>query len=260
MAQVITVTNQKGGVGKTTTASALICGLHQRGASVLGIDLDPQGNLCFSLGQEIGVGYTTYDILTHKHSIYEAISHTRYGDVVPSDVMLSAAEVEFTAPRREFMLKEQIQLIEDRYDFIIIDTPPSLNLLTINAYVASTGLIIPMGPEILSLVGVSQLRDTFETIQKSYNPDLKVLGILMNKYNHRLRLHREVLEMAEEVARQLGTQVFPTKIRSSVDVAAAPAHGQSILTFKPQSNPAMDLRKLIDAVAGDRFPRPRRAY
>ena len=165
-----------------------------------------------------------------------------------------------TAPRREFMLKEQLQLIEDRYDFIIIDTPPSLNLLTINAYVASTGLIIPMGPEILSLVGISQLRDTFETIQRSYNPDLKVLGILMNKYNHRLRLHREVLEMAEEVARQLGTQVFPTKIRSSVDVAAAPAHGQSILTFKPQSNPAMDLRKLIDAVAGSQFPRSKRLY
>lgn len=257
MAQIITVTNQKGGVGKTTTAAALICGLHQRGASVLGIDLDPQGNLCFSLGQEIGVGYTTYDVLTHKHSIYEAISHTSYGDVIPSDVMLSVAEVEFTAPRREFMLAEQIKLIEDRYDFIIIDTPPALNLLTINAYVASTALIIPMEPEILSLVGISQLRDTFETIQKSYNPNLKIHGILLNQYNHRLRLHREVLDMAEEIAAQLNTQVFPTKIRGSVDVAAAPAHGQSILTYRPHSNPAMDFRKLVDAVAGEQFPRPR---
>lgn len=257
MVQVITVTNQKGGVGKTTTASALITGLHQRGARVLGIDLDPQGNLGFNLGLEIGAGYTTYDMLSKSHSIYECISSTEYGDVIPSDVLLSTAEVEFTAPRREFMLSEQLQFVQDRYDFIIIDTPPALNILTVNAYVASTGLIIPMEPEILSLVGVSQLRDTYETIQASYNPNLKVLGVLMNKYNHRLRLHRDVLDMASEVAAQMGTQVFPTKIRRSVDVATAPAYGQSVLSYRPQSNPAMDLRKIVDVVAGDAFPRPR---
>lgn len=257
MTQVITITNQKGGVGKTTTAAALIVGLHQRGARVLGIDLDPQGNLGFSLGLEIGAGYTTYDVLSKKRSIYEAISTTEYGDVIPSDVLLSTAEVEFTAPRREFMLSEQLQLVQDRYDFIIIDTPPALNILTINAYVASTGLIIPMAPEILSLVGVSQLRDTYETIQRSYNPDLKVLGILMNKFNHRLRLHRDVLDMANEIAEQIGTQVFSAKVRSSIDVAAAPAYGQSVLTYSPKSNPAMDLRKIVDVVAGEKFPRPR---
>lgn len=258
MTQVITITNQKGGVGKTTTAAALIAGLSQRGARVLGIDLDPQGNLGFSLGLEIGVGYTTYDVLSRKHSIFEAISSTQYGDIIPSDVLLSTAEVEFTAPRREFMLAEQLQLVQDRYDFIIIDTPPALNILTINAYVASTGLIIPMAPEILSLVGVSQLRDTYETIQKSYNPNLKVLGILMNKFNHRLRLHRDVLDMANEIANQMGAEVFSSKVRNSIDVAAAPAYGQSVLTYSPNSNPAMDLRKIVDAVAGDAFPRPRR--
>lgn len=257
MVQVITITNQKGGVGKTTTASALITGLHQRGARVLGIDLDPQGNLGFNLGLEIGAGYTTYDVLSKSHTIFECISHTDYGDVIPSDVLLSTAEVEFTAPRREFMLAEQLQFVQDNYDFIIIDTPPALNILTINAYVASTGLIIPMEPEILSLVGVSQLRDTYETIQTSYNPNLKVLGILMNKYNHRLRLHRDVLDMANEVAAQMGTQVFPTKVRRGVDVATAPAYGQSVLSYRPQSNPAMDLRKIVDVVAGEAFPRPR---
>lgn len=257
MTQIITITNQKGGVGKTTTASALMCGLRRRGARVLGIDLDPQGNLGFTLGLEIGAGYTTYDVLSRSHSIFEAIAPTNYGDVIPSDILLSTAEVEFTAPRREFMLAEQLQLVQDRYDFVIIDTPPALNILTINAYVASTGLIIPMEPEILSLVGISQLRDTYETIQKSYNPNLKVLGILMNKYNHRLRLHRDVLDMATEVAQQMGTSVFSTKIRRSVDVATAPAHGQSILTYRPHSNPAMDYRKIVDAVAGEQFPRPR---
>ena len=257
MTQVITITNQKGGVGKTTTATALITGLHQRGARVLGVDLDPQGNLGFSLGLEIGEGYTTNDLLSRTHTVFECIAPTAYGDVIPSDVLLSTAEVSFSAPRREFMLTEQLQLVEDRYDFIIIDTPPALNILTINAYVASTGLIIPMEPEILSLVGVSQLRDTYETIQASYNPNLKVLGILLNKFNHRLRLHRDVLDMASEVAEQMGTQVFPTKIRNSVDVATAPAYGQSVLAYKPKCNSAMDFRKIVDCVAGERFPRPR---
>ena len=257
MLKIITVTNQKGGVGKTTMASALIAGLHQRGARVLGIDLDPQGNLGFHLGLEIGAGYTTHDVLSKAHTIFECISHTEHGDIIPSDVLLSTAEVEFTAPRREFMLAEQLQFVQDSYDFIIIDTPPALNLLTINAYVASTGLIIPMEPEILSLVGVSQLRDTYQTIQASYNPSLEVLGILMNKYNHRLRLHRDVLDMANEVAAQMGTRVFPTKIRRGVDVATAPAYGQSVLTYRPHSNPAMDLRKVVDLVAGEDFPRPR---
>lgn len=255
MAQVITITNQKGGVGKTTTASALIAGLHQRGAQVLGIDLDPQGNLGFTLGLEIGAGYTMYDVLTRTHSITEAISETKYGDIIPSDVLLSAAEVEFTAPRREFMLAEQIALIEDRYDFIIIDTPPALNILTINAYVCSTGLIIPMEPEILSLVGLSQLRDTYETIQASYNPSLRVLGILLNRFNRRFRLHQDVLEMAGEVAQQMNTKVFSTQIRRGVDVATAPAHGQSILTFRPGSNPSRDFDKIVDDVAGARFSR-----
>ncbi len=255
MANIITVTNQKGGVGKTTTTAALIAGLHQRNARVLGIDLDPQGNLGFNLGLEIGAGYSMYDVLTGKHTIQESISKTLYGDVIPSDVLLSAAEVEFTAPRREFMLSQQIQLIEDNYDFIIIDTPPALNILTINAYVASTGLIIPMEPEILSLVGVSQLRDTYENIKSYYNPNLRVLGILMNRFNGRFRLHQDVLDMASEVAEQMGTQVFATKIRRSVDVATAPAHGESVITFRPKSNSAKDFSDIVDIVGGKQFPR-----
>lgn len=255
--QIITVTNQKGGVGKTTVASALLCGLKQRGARVLGVDLDPQGNLGFTLGLDIGADFTVYDVLAGTHAIEDAIVPTPYGDVLASDIMLSTAEVAFTAPRREFLLSQQLSLVRDRYDFIIIDTPPSLNILTINAYVASTGLIVPMEAEVLSLVGVSQIQDTVETVRKSYNPDLKVLGILLNKYNPHLTLSREILDLAESVAQQLGSQVFPTKIRRSVDVAVAPAHGQSVLAYRPMSKPSMDLRKIVDAVAGDDFPRPR---
>lgn len=257
MTQIITVTNQKGGVGKTTTAAALVCGLHQRGASVLGIDLDPQGNLGFNLGLDIGSGNTIYDVLKGNCTIEEAIQPTEYGDVLPSDIMLSAAEVEFTVPRREFMLDEQLSSLRSRYDFIIIDTPPALNILTVNAYVASNGLIVPMEAEVLSLVGITQLQETIETVRDTFNPDLKVLGILINKFNSRLTLSRDILELAQEVAEQLGSHVFQAKIHRGVGVAMAPAHGQTVLTYQPDSRPAQDFQSIVDAVAGDRFPSPK---
>ncbi len=254
MTEIITVTNQKGGVGKTTTASALICGLHQRGARVLGVDLDPQGNLGFTLGLDIGETDTIYDVLSGRKPIESSIVSSEYGDVLPSDIMLSAAEVEFTAPRREFLLDQFLAAVRSNYDFIIIDTPPSLNILTVNAYVASTALIVPMEAEILSLVGITQLQETIETVRSTFNPQLKVLGILLNKFNPRLTLSREVLELAEEVARQLHSQVFTPKVRRGVDVAVAPAHGQSVLSYRPRSKPALDLMEVVNIVAGDRFP------
>lgn len=258
LTQIITVTNQKGGVGKTTTASALVCGLSQRGAKVLGIDLDPQGNLGFTLGADIDSGGTIFDVLKGTCPIESAIIATEYGDVLPSDIMLSAAELEFTAPRREFLLDQQLSQVRSRYDFIIIDTPPALNVLTVNAYVASDALIIPMAPEILSLLGISQILDTINTVRKYYNPDLRVLGILLNKYNMRLTLNREVLELSSEIARRLDTKVFDTKIRTSVTVAEAPAHGESVLSYAPTSNPALDFQNLLDELMGTPRPWPPR--
>lgn len=260
MAKIITVTNQKGGVGKTSITAAFIAELHRRGARVLGVDIDPQGNLGFSLGLNIEEGFSLYDVLTGKCSITEAIVHTEHGDILPTDIMLSAFASTDSAPHqsRDTMLALQLDIIKDNYDYIFIDTPPSLNILTINAYVASSGIVIPMKAEVLSLVGISQIHDTVEAIQKSSNPNLKVYGIVMNEFNPRVTSHREILEMAEELAAQMGTQVFSTKIRRSVDVANAPAHGQSVVTYRPRSNPAMDLRKLVDAVVGAAFPRAKR--
>ena len=255
MAEIITVTNQKGGVGKTTTASALICGLTQRGARVLGVDLDPQGNLGFTMGLDIGNCVTIYEVLKGTVPISRAIARTEFGDVLPSDIMLSTAELEFVSDERKFMLRNQLSRIENLYDYIIIDTPPALNILTENAYVAAQSLIIPMEAEVLSLVGITQLQETIEAVQESFNPNLKVMGILLNKYNARLTLSREILELAQEVARQLNTRVFEVKIRRGVDVAMAPAQGQCVLTYAPGSKPAMDLRRVVDAVAGERFPR-----
>jgi chromosome partitioning protein len=255
LAKIITVTNQKGGTGKTTTSSALVAGLHQRSARVLGVDLDPQGNLGFSLGLELADDSpTVHDVLNGSSGIDSAIVSTEYGDVLPSDITLSTSDMEFTAPRREFLLTQQLDLVRANYDFIIIDTPPSLNLLTINAYVASDGLIVPMEAEILSLVGITQLKETIEAVRDSFNPNLEVIGILLNKYNNRLNLSRDVLDMAEQVATQLGSQVLKPKIRRSVGVAEAPAYGQSVITYQPKSKPAHDLQQVVDLVAGPRFP------
>ena len=251
-ASVIAITNQKGGVGKTTTAAALLASLHRRGARVLGVDLDPQGSLGFSLGLDIERCLTVYEVFRGEVEPQQAIAHTDSSDILPSNILLSGAELEFNRPGREFLLKTALSKVEQNYDYIIIDTPPALNLLTVNAYVAAHSLIIPMAPEVLSLLGVSQIK---ETIEEYYNPGLRVLGILLNRFSARFNLNREVLEMASQIAAQLDTVVFETKIRSSVTAAEAPAHGQSVVDYAPSSNPARDFEALCDQVAGARFPR-----
>lgn len=248
MSTIIALTNQKGGVGKTTTSSALACGLSARGYKVLGIDLDPQGNFGFSLGLDIENCHTIYEVFKKEISVEEAIEHTEQCDLISSDIMLSTMELEFRGAGRELLLKEAISSISDNYDYIIIDTPPSLNILTVNAYVVANHLIIPMSPEILSLVGVVQIKETVENVRASFNPSLKVLGILLNKFNKRTLLAREVAEMADGIASQLNSMVFETKIRASVAVAESPAHGESILEYAPKSTSAQDYFALVDEI------------
>ena len=249
MSTIITITNQKGGVGKTTTSSALMDGLRSRGARVLGVDLDPQGSLGFCLGLDIEHCATIYDALKGSVPIREVIMHSDCGDILPSNILLSAAELEFNRPGREFLLKNCLAEVEEDYDYIIIDTPPALNVLTVNAYVAADGLVIPMAPEILSLLGVSQIRETIDTVRRCYNSRLRVLGIVLNKYNQRFTLNREVLDMAEQIAQQLDTRVFHSRIRSGVAVAEAPAYGESVLSYAPDSKVARDFRLLINEIA-----------
>lgn len=248
MAIVITITNQKGGIGKTTTASSLISGLTAKGYQVLGIDLDPQGNLGFSLGVEIEESATIYDVFKENVSPARAICRTKYGDIIPSNILLSGAEREFNRPGREFLLKHALADMQHLYDYIIIDTPPALNILTVNAYVASNALIIPMLPEILSLLGVSQLRETIEVVKEHYNRELEILGILLTKFNSHLNLTKDVLEMVEELAKQLHTRVFEAKIRQGVAVAEAPAHCQSVLDYAPKAKPALDYAALVEEI------------
>jgi chromosome partitioning protein len=247
MGKMIVITNQKGGVGKTTTASALIAGLAGKGFKTLGIDLDPQGNFGFCLGVDAETGPTIYDLMKGSKPAADIVQ-TRNGiDVIPSNILLSGAELEFSMIGRETLLKRGLAPIQDRYDYIIVDTPPALNILTVNAYTAGDALIILMIPEILSLMGISQLRETVDLVKSIYNPRIEVLGILLNKYDKRRILTRDVEDMAGVIAKELETKVFKTKIRASVAVAEFPAHeGGSLFDYAPKCNAAKDYLAFVD--------------
>ena len=256
MATIIALTNQKGGVGKTTSSSALAAGLFSfYNKKVLAIDLDPQGSMGFSLGLDIENCSTIYDVLKGQVNIKDAIQDTDYCDIITSNILLSSAELEFTSSDRDILLKRALLPVIAEYDYIIIDTPPALNVLTVNAYAASDHLIIPMAPEILSLLGVSQLKETIDSVRQSVNPNLNVLGILLTKYNPRTLLAREVKEMAENIASQIGACVFNAQIRTSVAVAEAPAHGLSIFDHAPHAKPSLDyqefIREVVDMTSSD---------
>lgn len=252
MAKVIAITNQKGGVGKTTTCCGLCGGLVKKGYKVLAIDLDPQGNLGFSLGTEAEDNFTAYDIFKGNCEITDAIIKGEVCDVIPSNILLSGVELELTGVGREYILREQLEEIKDRYDYIILDTPPALSVLTINAYTASDELVIPMLCEILSLQGIAQLKQTIFAVQRYYNKSLRVRGILLNKYNSRLMLTREVEELAAMIAEQLDTEIFKTRISASVCIAEAPAHGESVITYSPKSKATKEFVSLVDEIVGSK--------
>ncbi len=245
MAKVVVVTNQKGGVAKTTTCNALISGLSNLGFKVLGIDLDPQGSLGFSLGINIEEGYSIYEVFKGQVPVQKAIRQIDCGHFIASNILLSTAELEFNHSGREFLLSETIKSIRDLYDYIIIDTPPALNILTVNAYVCADELIIPMIPEILSLLGISQIKDTIESVKNYYNPHLHLACILLTQYNTRAALSKEVSDMTVKIAEQLNTKVAATHIRNSIAVAEAPAHGTGLLNFAPKANACLDYKKFI---------------
>ncbi|MBN7773718.1 ParA family protein [Clostridium aminobutyricum] len=245
MAKVIAVTNQKGGVAKTTTCNALISGLSKMGYKVLGIDLDPQGSLGFSLGINIEEGVSLYEVFKGKATVQESVRQIDCGHFIPSNILLSTAELEFSHAGREFLLSEAIKDIKDVYDYVVIDTPPALNILTVNAYVCADDLIIPMIPEILSLLGISQIKETIENVQKYYNPKLNLTCILLTKYNKRAALTQEVADMTQKIADQLGTKLAKTTIRNSVAVAEAPAHGLGLLEYSPKATACVDYYNFV---------------
>lgn len=247
MIKTIAVINQKGGVGKSTTAAALGAGLTLKGFKVLYIDLDAQGNLTYTLGAD-PKGLTALDVLTKEATAEQTIQRTAQGDVIAASPSLAGADTVITSVGKEYRLKEALEPLKESYDYIIIDTPPALSVLTINALTACTGAIIPAQADIYSLQGISQLNSTIQTVRQYCNPSLEVMGIVLTRYSSRAILSREVAEMIEQTAERLNTKLYKTTIRENIAVKEAQASQQNIFEYAPKSNAASDYSALVDEI------------
>jgi len=246
MAKVISVSNQKGGVGKTTTSLAVATGLLEKGYRVLAVDMDPQANFTFSLGGEGDDGPTVYELLKGVVQPRFAIQRTSYVDLIASNIVLSGADLEFSAEGREFILNKAIKSLRHRYDYIVIDTPPALGFLTVNALAAADYMIIPMLADIFSLQGIAQLGDSLLRLRQYCNPKLEMGGILLCRYDERTILGRRINETAEMVAEQIGTKLYKSKIRHSVAIQESQTNQVSMYQYAPKSPGVKDYMKFVD--------------
>lgn len=236
MAYVLTLANQKGGVGKTTTAVNLAAFLGKKKKKVLVIDLDPQGNATSGLGiDKAELETTIYDVLVNEDPIADSIWESSAANVsiCPTNINLAGAEIELVnVMSREQVLKSALVPVKDDYDYIIIDCPPSLSILTINALTASDGIIIPIQGEYYALEGLTQLVDTINIVKKKLNKNLSILGVVLTMFDRRTQLTRQV---EEEVSNYFGDKVFNTHIPRNVRLAEAPSHGVAILDYDKNS-------------------------
>jgi chromosome partitioning protein len=246
MASVIAFANQKGGVAKTTTTLNLGVALGELGHRVLLIDLDPQGNLTMSQGMNPdAIERSMFDVLVHRVPISDVI-HSVEVDIAVSSIDLAGAELALSAMiGRERALEKALVEVRERYDYILLDTPPSLGLLTINAFVAADGVIVPVQCEYLSLRGLVQLENTLAMVRENLNPNVRVQGIVPTMFDGRTLHAREAIEILEE---HFGDLVFGTRIRKTVRYAEAPVKGSSVLRYDPTGPAAQAYRDLAKEV------------
>jgi chromosome partitioning protein len=246
MAKVIAFANQKGGVAKTTTTLNLGVALKELGHRVLLIDLDPQGNLTMSQGMNPdAIERSMFDVLVHRVPISDVI-HTVEVDIAVASIDLAGAELSLSALiGRERALEKALVEVRDKYDFVLIDTPPSLGLLTINAFVAAESVIVPVQCEYLSLRGLVQLENTLAMVRENLNPRVRVEGIVPTMYDRRTLHAREAIEILEE---HFGDLVYSTRIRKTIRYAEAPVKGSSVLRYEPTGPAAQAYRDLAKEV------------
>lgn len=248
MGKAIAIFNQKGGVGKTTTNINLAACLAQKGRKVLVIDIDPQGNTTSGLGiSKKDLELSTYEVLTGEDvGTREAIMHTGVEnlDIIPANAQLAGAEIELVRiPGREKILKKAIETVKDEYDYIFIDCPPSLGLLTINSLTAVDSVLVPIQCEFYALEGVSQLMSTIEIVKKNLNPNLSIQGVILSMFDGRTNLSVQVVE---EVKKYFKEKVYTTVIPRNVRLAEAPSFGMPIGDYDPKSSGAEAYREFAE--------------
>ena len=249
MGSVIALANQKGGVGKTTTSVNLGAFLADAGQKTLLIDLDPQGNATSGLGiDKKQIKESVYDVLINDVLLADVIQPSSHKglDIAPTTIALSGAEVELTSlMARETRLKDAFGDVKDKYDFILIDCPPSLGLLTINAFTAADSILIPVQSEYYALEGLSQLMNTIQLVRKHFNRNLKIEGVLLTMFDRRTNLGQEV---NAEVQKFFGSKVYKTVIPRNVRLSEAPSHGLAIVDYDPKSTGAREYQQLAKEV------------
>ena len=246
--RIISVANQKGGTAKTSTAHALATGAAYKGKRSLAIDFDPQGNLSFIMGADASRA-GAYELMKQQAKAAQIVQYTSQGDIIPASLNLAAADIEFSGkPGRDFFLQAALEPLQDAYDVVVIDTPPTLGTLLVNALTASDEVIIPMNADILSLQGLYQLSETINQVKSFCNKGLKVTGILITKYSGRTVLARDIKETIEAKCAELGIPVLNTVIRDGVAVREAQTTQESLFAYAPNSNPAKDYLQLFDEI------------
>lgn len=245
---IYAVCNRKGGTGKTTTAQALVCGLTRKGKRVLAVDMDAQRNLSTAMGAQDGI--TIYDVLTGAGKPTDAIQKTAAGDIIPAAKALSAADTAIKDTGKEYKLKEALDVIQMiyGYQYVIIDCPPALGVLTVNALTAADAVIVPAQADLFSLTGIEDLLEAIEPVKKYCNPKLRVDGILLTRYNSRAVLSRDVYQLAQQMAQQLGAKVYQTAIREGIAIKEAQAAKVSIFDYAPAANVTKDYEAFIDEI------------
>ena len=251
----IAVIAQKGGVGKTSTCYAIGTGLIKyHAARVLFVDTDAQGNLSRTMEADNSgtSGADALEVLTGRATAETAIQRTPHGDIIASSPALSGADREPTLSKvgREYRLKKALEAVSGLYDYCVIDTPPALSIITVNALTAADRVIVPAQADDYSLEALSRLRETIETVRTYCNPSLQVDGILLTRYNGRAVISREIAEMMAEEAKALNTRIYQTRIRECTAVKEAQALREDIFTYSPRSNAAKDYKAVIDEMIG----------
>lgn len=247
--RIIAITNQKGGVGKTTTAVSLATGLAQKGFRTLLIDTDSQCNSTDTYRAKVEDTATLYDLLFEGEKAVECIQHTEVGDIIPCDTLMQQAEQRFPNDNsRSFIMREKCEELKEMYDFIIIDTPPTMGVILSNVLTYANEVIIPITCDRYGLAGIELLCQTISSAKKYTNPTLDISGMVLIKYSDRLNICKEISEGLPKVAEHLNTKVFKTKIRESVSCRESQSARQSIFQYAPTSTTAQDYMSLCEEV------------